>query len=408
MNHKWKQFIAIVALSLSCVLVSNQVLATPSKDIDKKMEDVKKDMEKNKEELSEINDEIGELEDEQAGLQEEIEAISVAVVELMAGIEVLESDIAAKEEEIAAAQKELEAAIEHENEQYAMTKDRIKVMYETGSVSYLQILVESQSLQDFLTRMEYVEQVYKYDTQMLEDYQAAKEAVIELKNTLETEEAELIGAKEECELEKQELESVLSELKAVSAEYDSKIAAAEKQAKEYAKKIKKQNEEIRKLEKQKEEERKKAERENNGGQDGGEGGGGKKYTGSEYELDPSVITGSYGSEEGKQVALYAIRFLGNPYKAGGTSLTDGTDCSGFTMSVYKHFGISIPRTSYSQRSCGVGVDYADAQPGDIICYSGHVGLYVGQGLIVHASSAKTGIKISNATYRTILAVRRVV
>lgn len=405
MNRKWKQFIAIVALS--CVLVSNQVLATPSKDIDKKMEDVKNEMEKNKEELSEINEEIGELEDEQAGLLEEIEAISNAVVELMAGIEVLEGDIAAKEEEIEVAKADLEKAIAHENEQYELTKERLQAMYETGNVSYIQILIESQSLQDFLTRMEYVEQVYKYDTQMLEEYQYAKEAVIELKNTLEIEEAELIGAKEECELEKQELEGVLAELKAVSKEYDSKIAAAEKQAKDYAKKIKKQNEEIRKLEKQKEAERKKAERENNGG-GGDNSGGGKKHQGSEYELDPSVITGSYGSEEGKQVALYAIQFLGNPYKAGGTSLTDGTDCSGFTMSVYKNFGISIPRTSYSQRSCGVGVDYADAQPGDIICYSGHVGLYVGQGLIVHASSAKTGIKISKATYRTILAVRRVV
>ncbi|MBR4965098.1 MAG: hypothetical protein IKY53_01250, partial [Lachnospiraceae bacterium] len=206
MNRKWKQFIAIVALS--CVLVSNQVLATPSKDIDKKMEDVKNEMEKNKEELSEINEEIGELEDEQAGLLEEIEAISNAVVELMAGIEVLEGDIAAKEEEIEVAKADLEKAIAHENEQYELTKERLQAMYETGNVSYIQILIESQSLQDFLTRMEYVEQVYKYDTQMLEEYQSAKEAVIELKNTLEIEEAELIGAKEECELEKQELEGV--------------------------------------------------------------------------------------------------------------------------------------------------------------------------------------------------------
>lgn len=399
--------IALV-LMLSCILFSNNVLATSSGDIDKKVEDVKEDMEKNKEELSEINEEIDSLEGEQAGVLAEIEAISMAVVELMSGIEVLEGDIRAKEEEIAAAKVELEAAIVHENEQYEQTKERLQVMYETGNTSYIQMLIESQNLQQFLTRMEYVEQVYKHDTQLLDDYVNAKNAVIELKESLEVEEAELIGAKDECELEKQELESVLGELKAVSAEYESKISEAQKQAKEYAKKIKKQNEEIKKLEKQKEEARKKAEQEKNGGGNGEGSGGGKKYTGSEYELDPSVITSSYGSEAGKQVALYAIQFLGNPYKAGGTSLTEGTDCSGFTMSVYKNFGISIPRTSYSQRSCGVGVAYEDAQPGDIICYSGHVGLYVGQGLIVHASSAKTGIKISKATYRSILAVRRVV
>lgn len=391
------------AVIFSFILMSNSVLATPSEDIDKKVEEVKEDMEQNQEELSELNEEIEALEDEQAGLLGEIEEITTAIVELMTGIEVLEDDIAAKEVEIEAAKTELEAAIERESEQYTQTKERIQAMYESGNVSYWQMLIESENLQQLLTRIEYVEQVYKHDNRMLFDYKTAKEEVESLKNDLEIEEAELIGAKDECELEKAELESALSQLKEASAEYDTKISEAEKQAKEYANKIKKQNEEIKKLEKEKED----AKRREEGGEEENTGGG-PKHTGSEYELDPAIITGAYGSETGKQVALYAIQFLGNPYKAGGTSLTNGTDCSGFTMSVYQHFGISIPRTSYSQRSCGVGVAYENAQPGDIICYSGHVGLYVGSGLIVHASSAKTGIKISKATYRSILAVRRVV
>ena len=94
--------------------------------------------------------------------------------------------------------------------------------------------------------------------------------------------------------------------------------------------------------------------------------------------------------------------------AGGTSLTNGADCSGFTYRVYQEFGYSIPRTSYAQRSAGVGVSYEEAQPGDLICYENHVALYIGNGKIVHASTERTGIKIGNANYRTILAVRRIV
>ena len=105
------------------------------------------------------------------------------------------------------------------------------------------------------------------------------------------------------------------------------------------------------------------------------------------------------------MADYGLKFVGNPYVYGGTSLTNGADCSGFVQSVYKNFGISLPRTSSEQRS--VGVEYADAQPGDIVCYAGHVGIYIGNGKIVHASSPSTGIKVGNATYRSILAVRRV-
>ena len=114
-------------------------------------------------------------------------------------------------------------------------------------------------------------------------------------------------------------------------------------------------------------------------------------------------TGSTGAD----VASYALQFVGNPYVYGGTSLTNGTDCSGFVMSVYRQFGVSLPHSSRSQRGSGYGVSQSEMQPGDIVCYSGHVGIYIGNGQIVHASNRRDGIKVSNVSYRALVAVRRI-
>ena len=121
-----------------------------------------------------------------------------------------------------------------------------------------------------------------------------------------------------------------------------------------------------------------------------------------------VVYATGGSALGQSVASYACQFVGNPYVYGGTSLTNGADCSGFVMSVYANFGVRLPHSSSGDRSVGTAVDgLANAQPGDIICYSGHVAIYIGNGQIVHASTAKTGIKISDVNYRTPLGVRRI-
>jgi len=113
------------------------------------------------------------------------------------------------------------------------------------------------------------------------------------------------------------------------------------------------------------------------------------------------------ASSGQAVVEYACQFIGNPYVWGGTSLTNGADCSGFVQSVFAHFGISMPRTSYEQRSAGIAVSYDQAIPGDVVCYDGHVGIYIGDGQIVNAMNPSQGIGISPATYTTILAVRRV-
>lgn len=129
------------------------------------------------------------------------------------------------------------------------------------------------------------------------------------------------------------------------------------------------------------------------------------------EAAPAAETTSAAAavlSHGESVADFAVQFVGNPYVYGGTSLTNGADCSGFVMSVYKNFGVSLPHSSSADRNVGTDVGgLENAQPGDIVCYTGHVGIYIGDGQIVHASTASTGIKISEADYRTPVAVRRV-
>ena len=114
------------------------------------------------------------------------------------------------------------------------------------------------------------------------------------------------------------------------------------------------------------------------------------------------------SSSGQAVINYASQFLGNPYVYGGSSLTGGTDCSGFVMSVYAHFGVSLPHSSSALRSVGYGVSYSSMQPGDILCYDGHVAIYAGGNTVIHASNPADGIKYTSpANYRPVIAVRRI-
>ena len=136
--------------------------------------------------------------------------------------------------------------------------------------------------------------------------------------------------------------------------------------------------------------------------------GSKKKSGGSGALNTYTGSSGSGSASGQAVANYALQFVGNPYVWGGSSLTNGTDCSGFTMAVYANFGVSLPHYTGSQEHSGTAVNsLTEAQPGDLILYSGHVAIYLGNNQIVHASNPRYGITTGTATYRNIVAIRRI-
>ena len=398
-------------------------------------------------------------------LQNEIAALDANLVNVMVSIQTLEGDISNKQADIEQTQSDLQKAQNAKDKQYEAMKQRIQYLYEKGgNDAWFQMMVNAENLSELLTKAEYTQKMYDYDRQSLEKYANTIDQVTQLGNKYQQEKAELEGMKQEYEAESVNLQAAIDERRAVSADCDNEIAYAQQMANEYAALIEQQQAEIERLEAERiaaEEEARRqaelaaaeeaarqeaeAEDETVYDEEGNEvdaedalENGETLYDEEGNEIDPDSVTDeeesdgdveydeygnvidsdntvdpeeyqSSGSGSGSSVVDFATQFVGNPYVWGGTSLTDGADCSGFVQSVYANFGVSLPRTSYEQQNAGTEVSYADAQPGDLICYGGHVAIYMGDGKIVHASNAKDGIKISNdATYRTILSVRRLV
>ena len=393
-------------------------------------------------------------------LNAEIASLDQDLVNTMVNIEVLNTDISNKEAEIQKTRKNLKRAKANKEKQYEAMKLRIQYLYENGgSNAWYNLMLDSNDLSELLNKAEYTQKMYKYDRDALNKYVETIKEIKTLGVQLNGEKAELEDMKAEQEANQANLEVQISEKQSAANNASNEIAYAQQQANEYAALLEEQTAEIQRLEAERiaaeEEARRQAEAEaaaaaaaaeeaNNQEEDtdAEDADGEEDYTEEDgtYEEDGSedVVTDEYGnvidedntvedtdysesgstdssvsySGSGSSVADYATQFVGNPYVYGGTSLTNGADCSGFVQSVYANFGVSLPRTSYDQMNVGTEVSYSEAQPGDLICYGGHVAIYLGGGRIVHASNSAPypagGIKISdNAAYRTILSVRRV-
>lgn len=447
----------ILCLTLGLMLTISQ--AVPAGAASRK-DQLKQDKAAAQSQLAAQESKINNLEDQKQTLSAEIDQLDSDLVNIMVEIEILDGELSDKEAQIEQTKADLAVAEENKQKQYEAMKKRIQYLYEKGGDdAWAQMLFQASDFTSLLNQAEYVQQMYDSDRNSLEEFKETVQQVKDLGDQLDSEKAELEEMNQEYQNRQASMQTQLEEKKATSRDYDAQIAQAQNQAAQYTELIRQQNAEIQKIEEEEkkaaeeaarkaaeeaakkaaaEEAAKKAQEEANkkaaeaskksssaSGSNTGSGSSTSNKSNSNASSSSSATTskdngsssssssGSSGSSvsynpTGQSVVNYACQFVGNPYVWGGTSLTNGADCSGFIMSIYAKFGVSLPHSSGAMAGCGRGVSYSEAMPGDIICYAGHVAIYMGGGQIVHASNAKDGIKISgNAAYRPIVAVRRV-
>lgn len=405
---KYKRRLYVILSFILCLSVVDPISATT-------ISELREDVKKNQSQLKNAQQQASEAQEAQEGVGEEIEEIDAELVNLITDINLCEEAINDKEEEIYRTQLDYDAAVAEKDEQYASMKIRIQFMYEKGDSSYLHMFFGAGNMGDMVNKAKYVEELYDYDRKLLIEYENTVKRVQELWDTLEEDKSELETSKTELQEGQAYMEELLAQKQEEYENYGVMLTKAKQEAATYTARIKQETAQIRKLEEEErkrreEEERKRKEEEERRRkeQEAQYADGGDSGSDSSSQKEEKPKPASSGGGKGQDIANYACKFIGNPYVAGGTSLTNGADCSGFVMAVYKNFGINLPRSSYSQSTVGKGVSYADARPGDVIYYGGHVGIYIGNGQIVHASTERTGIKITSATYRNIVTVRRIV
>lgn len=374
--------------------------------------------------MSSVQSQIDELEQQQNTAldqallyQQQLGLLTQQVIDTQAVIDDYEVQIAETQVQLAEAQAEAE-------EYYQLFCERVRDTEEAGSISYWSILFDAASFSDLLDRINFVKDVVNYDNSVVDSLEAARQQVEDTEAQLEQEKAAQETALAELESQQAAIEdasakneALLAEIQANQAVYADQLAALESENHDLEQNIITTKEEYQaELDRKAQEEAAAAENPPASDNSSDNGGSNDSSNNDSNSGNDNSDSGSDSSDEdstpsvpssgnGSAVVDYAMQFLGNPYVWGGTSLTNGCDCSGFTMQIYAHFGVSLSHSSWAQSRAGVAVSASEAEPGDLIFYQssgsatgGHVGIYIGNGQMISALSSKYGICISSVNY----------
>ena len=383
-----------------------------------------------------IADEISDLENEKNKIESEVDNLEAQLTDILTDLENMEERAAKLGDDIEKGKDDLEAAEEKQEDQYADMKLRVQYMYENNEANVADIFLTSESFSDALNKSEYVQRIYEYDRNELEELDRTAREIESINDKLAADLSELEKEQEKATAKQNELNDLIESKQSEVTDLDTRIAAvqaeiARKAAEEEAKRQ-------AELERQRQAENNATE--SSGSEDlgggisssdsdnntrnasaadsGGDSGNNTPTTQAQQQQQQQSKPASNqnnnntqsnnnaSSGGGSAIVSTAYNYIGVPYVYGGSS-PRGFDCSGLVQYVYRQNGISLPRTSGAQAGVGRGVSLSDAQPGDIVCYPGHVAIYIGGGKVIHAPYPGRRVEVASANMMRITTVRRV-